>query len=215
MRGKTIQRLDEQGFILVTAMMILVVLTFIGLLATQSTITELAVSGNDKVHKQTFYQADGGTELAQHLVYHNSICTSTMGGFTDDGGGTSLINGAIRVLDLTFSLSNPATVTDLSDTNREAVYYPDAYLDAANAADTSPHTNFLTSSISQLNPGAGLQMISGYEGLGAGAAGGGTSRLHTIASQHHGLSNSQSLIQVRWRLDNFVVTSAAPSDCEY
>ncbi len=197
-------------------MMILMVLTIIGVMASQTTITELLISGNDKVHKQTFYQADGGTELAQHVVYHNAICSSTSNGFDDDGytfdgNPAALLDGSILVEDLTFSNNTtPSDVTTVNDTTRTFAYYPNATVN-----DTPPHTNFLTNVTTQLNPGSGLQMISGYEGLGAGSVGGGTSKLFRIASQHFGQANSQSLVQVRWRLDNFIIASAAASDCDY
>lgn len=203
---------SEKGFVLATAMVILLALTFIGLIATKISVNEMMVSGNEKFHQQTFYQADGGTELAQYLVYHNSICSTTSSGFTGNynGNTAALINGSILVEDLSFADTKHPIVTDIADGNREAVYYT-----SINVNDIAPHTNFLTTSTSQINPGSGLQMVSGYEGLGAGSVGGGTSRNYLIASQHHGLSNSQTTVQVQWRLDSFVVSNALSSDCKY
>ena len=70
---------NQEGFVLVTAMMVLIVLTLIGIIAMNSSNTEKMISGNDKIHKTTFYQADGGSELAQHVVYHNAICLDSNG----------------------------------------------------------------------------------------------------------------------------------------
>lgn len=211
---------NENGFVLVTALVILVVLTLLGIMSTKTTMMELMVSGNEKIAKQTFYRADGGTELAQELIFKNLICTTTKGGFDAVSGGMMSIGNTIIVEDLGFSEQNhPGTLSDnVSDSNREFVYYPefDVNVSAIPAAvDEEPHTNFLTNSQVKVNPGSGLQMVSGYEGLGAGAAGGGTSRLYTIASQHYGAVNSQSVITVRWRLDNFLISSASVHDCDY
>ncbi|WP_153305736.1 pilus assembly PilX family protein [Desulfogranum mediterraneum] len=209
----------EHGFVLVTALIMLLVLTILGIMAIQTSVVELMISGNDKTHKQTFYQADGGTELAQQLIFENAICTTTKNGFTETLTGTNAahLGNTIVVEVLQFSDTNPASSV-VSDTNREFVYYPYTDInDPSTAAtfNTRQHTNFLVQSAVQVNPGSGMQMVSGYEGLGAGSAGGGTSRLYTIAAQHFGLANSQSTITVRWRLDNFLISSAAAQDCKY
>ncbi len=183
-------------------------------MATRSTITELMVSGNDKVHKQTFYQADGGTELAQHLLFNNSICTTTSGGFektgTIDGNDIATLKGTILIKDLIFSeMLTADPFANISDTNRSFAYYPDATL-----SDTAPHTNFLNTSESVPIEGSPRQMDSGYELLGAGAPSG-TARLYSVAAQHHGADNSKSRLMVRWRLDNFIISNAVKSDCKY
>lgn len=200
----------EQGFALVTVLLILMVLTLLGVITTNNTTTELRIAGNDKVHKQTFYRADGGTELAERLVFENSICSQVKNGFTNSGLANP-IRSRIVVFDKTFADNNPADPT-VTDTNREFAFFPDGFNVAT--PNDSQHTNFLTSHTVGLNPGSGLQMVSGYEGLGAGSTSG-THRKYTISSQHHGMVNSQSTLAVQWRLDNFPITSAAVSDCKY
>jgi len=204
----------KDGFVLVTALLVLLVLTLISIFGTRSTVTELMIAGNDRIHKDTFYQADGGTELMQQLLFDNAICTITQNGFQDNGAdtgdGIALIDGTIKVTDLSFSDQRPSDVSIISDTNRFAIYYPDATF-----SDNDPHTNFYSTSEVSTNVGSGLQMVSGYEGLGSGAAQGGTNKLFTFASQHHGKSDSESTIAVRWRIDNFILSSASSYDCNY
>lgn len=206
--------LNEDGYVLVTAMMILVVLTIIGIISTKSTVTELIVSGNDKLHKQTFYMADGGTELTQRITFENAICSTVTNGFTKNttygGNDATLIQGKILVQDLTFANNTGLTPEDVSDSLRAVAYYPDATID-----NDEDHTNFYTTARTTLLQGSGAQMISGYESLGAGAPGGGTAARYTIASQHHGLADSQSFVEVGWRLDTFVIRSASTFDCIY
>ncbi|MFT5697823.1 MAG: Tfp pilus assembly protein PilX [Desulforhopalus sp.] len=201
-----IPKQNEEGFVLVVALMMLLVLSIIGALATNSTITELSISGNNKVHKQTFYQADGATELAQHLMYHNAICETTSGGFS-----TSSIGANIFFTDTSFS-SNKETAglyTTISDTARTVVFYPDNVQD-----DTTRHTNVLNTSKVIVNPGSSLAMVSGYDGSDVSSVGG-TSKSFTIASQHLGHVNSESILQVQWQINNSVLASASAFDCEY
>jgi hypothetical protein len=199
---------SEGGFVLVVALMIMAILSLIGLAGLNTSMFEVQIAGNEWVSKQTFYQADSGADLYERLIYENAICASVKNGFT-----LAKIGDDIEVKDLKFSGSNAANLEEISNDNskRYAVYYPYG----ASNVDTEPHTNFLSKYEKVINPGTGLQMVSGYEGLGAGAAAGGTSRKYEIASQHQGRKSSESLIMTQWRIDNFLLASAASSDCKY
>ncbi len=196
----------EDGFVLVTSMMIMLILTLIGILAIKSTVTELMISGGDKVRKQTFYQADGGSELAQHLIYQNAICSTTSGGFSSE-----MITSSIKVEDLDFS--DNVTTDDLydsiSDSNRSFVYYPDEVID-----DAVLHTNFLNTSTIKSSAGSGMLAGSGYDGTGVSVTSA-TAKVFTIASQHRGKVNSESTVVVRWQVDTSILTSASSFDCNY
>jgi hypothetical protein len=187
-------------------MLILLILTTIGILATNSTVTELKITGNDKVRKQTFYQADGGTELAQQTTYQNAICSTTSGGFSSE-----IIGSGIKVEDLNFSAS--ATTDDLydsiSDSNRSFVYYPSENID-----DTEEHTNFLHTYRITLQSGSGMLAASGYDGTGVSQVSA-TAKRFTIASQHRGKVNSESIVVVRWQVSNDILNSASSFDCNY
>ncbi len=50
---------NEQGFVLVASLMMLMVLMIIGIAATNTTTLELQISGNDRLAKQVFYRAEG------------------------------------------------------------------------------------------------------------------------------------------------------------
>ena len=51
---------NEQGSVLVLAMVMLVVLTIIGIAATRTSTTELRIAGNERFYKEAFYRADSG-----------------------------------------------------------------------------------------------------------------------------------------------------------
>jgi hypothetical protein len=197
---------NEDGFVLVVALMIMAILSLIGIAGLNTSMFEVQIAGNEWVAKQTFYQADSGAGLDEQLVFENAVCATAKGGFTQTN-----IGGRIVVKDPLLAESNSIDPVDVSDddTKRYAVYYP------YGLNDTDPHTNFLSQFELKINPGSGLQMVSGYEGLGAGAAAGGTSRLYVIASQHRGRKSSESLVMTQWRLDNFILANAASSDCKY
>lgn len=206
MRSTALRINNENGFVLVVAMMMLVILCLLGALATSTSVTELLVAGSDKVHKQTFYQADGGTELAQHLIYQNAICTTTSNGFS-----TSYIGDYIFVEDLSFAktVTSDDLYSTVSDSNRSFAFYPDGAVD-----DTASHTNFLNTSKTTIKSGSSMSMVSGYDGLGSSSVSS-TAKLFTIASQHQGTSNSLSTIQVQWQVDTFILASASSYNCEY
>ena len=59
---------NEDGFVLVTAMVMLVILTLLGTFALNATKFELQIAGNDRMHKKIFYLAESAAnEGAQNL----------------------------------------------------------------------------------------------------------------------------------------------------
>lgn len=59
---------NEQGFVLVVAMMMLVVLSFIGIAATNTTVFELQIAGNERQAAQEFNVADSGWKQAASFL---------------------------------------------------------------------------------------------------------------------------------------------------
>lgn len=202
---------NEQGFVLITSLLMLVVLMIIGISATNTTIIELQISGNDRVYKETFYQADGGVQLAARLVEES---LGSPGGFTaldnnllDDPDNP---NNTILVVDTTLSennngydpITNPSGRRETSvfdDTvvggGRDIAYFPGGF----DATNTAPRTNIIVDGVTSTIAGSGLQMVAGYEGKGKGAAGGGTQILYTIYSQHIGRAQSESIVSAQWQ----------------
>lgn len=199
-KGRKTVVTNDEGFILVITMFILVVLSIIGLSATSTTQLELKIAGNDRIHKETFYQADAGTELGIRLTYENAVCVQTDGEFKDTGGDEFKYNDII-VKDRTFSTPGITVPWDIE-------FYP-----AGLVAAPSIKTNIKANGTVKFSPGSGLQMISGYEGLGASSAAGGTHLEFDIISQHQGVQNSQSQITVGWKLSTHIINNASSSDC--
>ena len=184
---------------LVAAMLILLVLTLIGISALNTTNTEIQIGSNDRMRKEVFAQADGGTQLAVRLIEEN---LGTLGGFTALDV-TNLLQDPVRPNN-TVLIANPTlsknTILTLPSEGppiiRDAAYFPAGY---SLALLDSPHTNITVSGVTSAAPGSGLQMVAGYEGKGKGSAGGGGQIFYTIYSQHVGLSASESVVQIGWR----------------
>ncbi|MHB8987529.1 MAG: PilX N-terminal domain-containing pilus assembly protein [Desulfobulbia bacterium] len=59
---------NERGFILVTAMVVLLLLMLIGIGGMRTSSIEVLIAGNDKFHKEAFYSADSGAYLTPILL---------------------------------------------------------------------------------------------------------------------------------------------------
>ena len=200
---KTIHR--EEGFVLVTALLIMLVLTIIGIAATTNTSIELQIAGNDKVHKKTFYEAEAGAILGTEILEQAFNCAS---GFTETGPDYADLpdpNPKIRVYDRSSdpTSNNPTLWTNPFITNYSCDIGDQEY-DAA-----YPITNLVAGKDevgylqfgggTHMLPGGALQMAAGYEGKGKSAAQGGVARIFDIYSQFKGLNNSESIIVFGWR----------------
>ncbi|MBW1720251.1 MAG: hypothetical protein JRJ43_11985 [Deltaproteobacteria bacterium] len=164
-------RSNEKGSALVLSVLILLLLTIIGIAATNTSTIEILISGNDKVHKMAFHQAEGGTEVGIELLEQNI----SLAGFTTPN------------LYLNITPGMPP-----SDTNRDA-YLPRSY------GVNGPHTNLRIGGNPELSTGGAIQMAAGYEGIGKSSAGGGSCVVYDIWSQHIGRANSEAIILLQWR----------------
>ena len=59
---------NEEGSAIIIAILVLVLLTIIGMSATQNTVIELAIVRNDLVHKDQLYRADGAVMQASQWI---------------------------------------------------------------------------------------------------------------------------------------------------
>ncbi|PLX48027.1 MAG: hypothetical protein C0613_12145 [Desulfobulbaceae bacterium] len=181
---------NEDGYVLVLAMMIMLILTLLGIAATNTTTTELMIAGNDTLHKKTFYEADGGTEIAASVLEENIACIT---GFTANDGSDALLDNFIRVPSASLNLwQNTDQVNSVADGDRD-LFFPDGYVAG------EPHTNVKIGGQAEMTTGSALQMAAGYEGKGKGIGAGGSHLLYDIYAQHHDVKNAESVVHVQWR----------------
>lgn len=175
---------NQNGIATFIALFILTTVLILAMVALQSSTTEIKIAGSDRLHKRSFYAADGATEMASELLEQNVEAV----GFPDG----SVFGGLVEVVNGDFWLNTEADSTTPSDTNRD-FYLP------TGAAANQPHTNVTVGGRSMQVPGAAIQMAAGYEGKGKAAGQGGTMNLYDIQVQHAGANNSEAIVRVQWR----------------
>jgi hypothetical protein len=186
---------NERGSALIVALLMLVVLTLIGISASTTTTFELQISGNDKLYKMAFYQADGATEAGSELIEQNieeRDWTATVLTARGNIGIICIEDGLGNCINREHYLNDDIGTTVPADTNRHAVI-------PANPPAGAPHTNILMGGDPVLSTGSAVLLASGYEGMGKGAGGGGVWLIYDVRAQHEGVRNSASLVNLQWR----------------
>lgn len=188
-RVKNTLDIDESGSALLIALIILAVISLLGGILVQSSTTEVQVAGNDRLYKETFYAADGVTELAAELLEQDIACPV---GFTN-----SVRGNLIKVNTLAFWQNSENAVQTPGDGGAgegpRDFYLPDGYTPG------QPHTNFTVGGKAQFAVGSAIEMAAGYEGKGKAAGAGGVQLIFDIAAQRVGVNKSQSIVRTQWR----------------
>lgn len=191
---------DEQGFVLITALLVMLVLTIIGIATTTNTSLELQIAGNDKVHKQTFYSAEAGAIMGAELLEQNMNCVT---GFTSTGVNAAneaiaAIEGSIQVETLDFAYNSP-DLDKYKTANLETTIMTNSLADFFFPIGGTELTYGYASGSTVMQAGGSLMMAAGYERKGKSAAAGGVSILFDIYSRHLGRDASESIVLFGWR----------------
>lgn len=191
---------QDKGFVLVTALLVMLVLTIIGIAATTNTSIELEIAANDRIHKNTFYEAEAGASLGTELLEQAFSCST---GFSPTGTMDEIdvadIEGNIRVYERNnnslalWSNVQPTYTCSVAPTTADAAY-PISNLTSGTQIGYLQFGGTTTTL-----PGGSLQMAAGYEGKGKSAAQGGTAKIFNIYSMFKGLKYSESVIAFGWR----------------
>lgn len=204
MSSTPLQKHKEEGFVLVTALLIMLLLTIIGIAMNNNTVTELQIAANDRLHKQSFYEADGATEFASEVIEQNIACLN----FAENGNGskwhTNATDGDLKLDDhiVVAKGSESLWQNPVGNWSSGALVYPsdtqrDMWL-PPDYAQSEPHTNITVEAFSTPALGASIINAAGYLGLGRSASSGGVTLVYTIDSQRIGMSNSESAIRVEY-----------------
>jgi len=184
---------DQEGIALVVAMVLLAMLAFLGTAAMVTTSTEMDIAGNERVYQMAFYAADGGAELAPR-----SIRDTVNPDFAGYGGGLNVDIDCFRAELLDFSGVYDSEGNPCNDGSDLQTVNPDIQCALASALNASVDVDRIGTA--QLLPGGGVEFGSGYEGIGAGSASGGSVRYYLNNSQSSGPRNASSLVETRYRL---------------
>jgi len=204
----------DGGFVLIASLLILLVLTVLGIAVNRNTTIEWQIAMNDRVHKETFYNADAATELASEVLEQSIACL----GFGQNPQGMTLVGyGEGKTPDEYYHVyiepsalgfwrnySPNGIVFPADDANRDIVY-PAVVDDPSGAAqfdrtatDRNPHANINIGGNTKLTAGAAIQMAAGYEGVGKSLAVNGAVLLYDIKVTQIGPRNSLSKISIQY-----------------
>ena len=202
----------EDGFVLIAALLILLVLTVMGIAVNRNTTTEWQIAMNDRLHKDTFYLADAATELASEVLEQDFACWYGLGeklaGYSPGKDENTLFGGHVYVEDYSDvtasgdkSLWTNQSADIPSDTDRDLVY--PAVFDASGdfdetATNSQPHANINIGGLNETSRGVALQQAAGYEGIGKGLGGGGVVYEYDIKVEQVGRNNSTAFICIRY-----------------
>ena len=188
---------NQNGSAMVIALIIMVLLTIIGHIATRTTRLEVQTATNDLRHKQAFYTADGMTEMAAELLEQNVACSRGfyVNALRDDPNDPFL---EVLVVDFWKNDFDPNRVP--SDADRDIRIPPRAASHAGNGNDdTQPHTNIVVGGVTAFGTGSALQIAAGYEGKGKSLTGGGAFMIFDQMVQHRSSFNAEACITTQWR----------------
>jgi len=194
----------DDGFVLVWALLLMVVVLLLGISGIGTSVFNSMMSANTALHKQSFYQADGGTSVAGQLIEENVACPD---GFASTGSVSpnALLNGDILVNDssrkLYFnSISSLPTppARFVSNSQRDAYYYYNP-ADPTGTSSGYVRTNIKVYGETGPTRGSSLIMLAGYESPGKSSAKGGASRFYRTYSQYVNVRESQNTVYVLWQ----------------
>lgn len=211
---------NEEGFVLVAALLILLVLTVTGISVNRNTTTEVKIALNDRLHKETFYAADAATELATEVLVQSIACF----GFNQlteaeelDGIDEGMrIPGAaghdfyIEESALGFwrnynteGVPIPADDKDGDGIGDRHMVYPAVFDENLvfdrEKTNAQPHSNISIGGNTKLEGGEATQQSDGYRGKGKGLGAGGISLIYDINVQQVGRDGSESVICVQYK----------------
>ena len=204
---------SQAGVALVIALILLMVLTMVAVVAMRTTTLDLKMATNQTITKRTFQISEAARKrihetLDKHSFYRGwpqaisgSVPAST--GFSipadlqiipDSGGGLQ-----------SMYLENNADHWDLRDSAIDIVLRIDADNDAKYESVSDMAGNLYVSRITVIAaPGSDTSQVTGYEGLGAGAAGAGSHLYYRIIARAAGMGASNSVTEAHYR---YVVTN--------
>lgn len=212
---------NEEGFVLVAALLILLVLTVMGISVNRNTTTEVKIALNDRLHKETFYKADAATELATEVLVQSIACFGfnqlTKAQEENEIEEGMRIPGAAghdfyieeKALGFwrNYNTEGVPIPSDDEDGITRHMVYPAVFDENAagekvfNREDTNkqPHANISIGGNTKLEGGEATQQSEGYRGKGKGLGSGGISLVYDINVQQVGRDGSESVVCVQYK----------------
>ena len=172
------QVMNENGAVLIIALIILVLLTLVGISVTRTTEIEIQIAGNQQFQKIAFYTADSGIYSTPKLIRKsvNESAQPTVSAITYLDASSDTFYREIMgydtydtTSDISYNLGGHVVEVDVERTGQESLV------------------------------GGGVEFGSGAEGIGTGSAGG-VAIFYTMASEGEGPASAQAEIEGVYRL---------------
>ena len=173
----------QKGSALVVAMIVLAILGALGLAALDVADLNIFISANDRDSKESFFHADSGVNMG-HEYLEESIesVNSTFYSSSYNGGND------------TDATTWPPRGVDFDTSPSITTWYPDGIM------ATFVRAGSLDSGVLE---GSAMQIGAGYEGVGKGAASGGTFTNYLLRSHREGKRNSVAEVDLGWKHINY------------
>lgn len=166
---------NEDGMILLTVLLLMFIATLLGVIAINSSTIEVQISGNERRVSTSFAAAEAGLAIAIPIIKqsltegHLSPASFTV--FDGEGNVPAVIDS-----NLFNEISDPAYSYDSDTTDN-----PDIYIEDLGGLGVKISID-IDRLYSEALAGGALEFAMGYEGVGAGAAGGGVVIYYMISS---------------------------------
>lgn len=173
---------DEAGSVLVLCLLILMILTIVGISATNTSLYEFTIARNVKHHDAAFYYADGGGPVTAKLI------------------GEAIRNGETYVdfPAVTYPLNKEgAAINNFYDEAAGIIPMDQCWPDAEIAMPQGRLAVDLIDRIADNKIGGGSEFGSAAEGVGYGSVGG-VSIIYTINSAGEAGMNSRVFVDFRY-----------------
>ncbi len=179
---------NEEGFILVGSLWMLVILVLIGIGSMLNTSTEVLISGNDKFHKMSFYNADSGIYTSPKVIARAM------------DAGTDPVEPNLTLFGIGSAANNaPTDGTRFYSEIMGFVSDPDTNIaDMQYAMEQETVSVDIVHNGVKILVGGGAEFAAGASGIGAGATGG-VAIQYIFNASATAPSNSQSTITARYR----------------
>lgn len=171
---KTIR--SERGIILITVLLLLMVVTLAGIMAIDSSTIDLQIATNVKQASISFEGAEAGVDLSVPIIERTNMNSALTPGAFNVNGQAAVLDTTDLADEILGNLDNDSDTADAS---------PDITI--PNISPTGAYDLQVNVDIDRLYSvvleGSSMEFASGYEGIGAGAAGGGIGVVYRIVSQ--------------------------------
>lgn len=185
---------NQNGSALITAVLILMVVTVLGIVATKTSTIELRIAAQDKFHKMTWFATDATVDAVVPGLLEQAIDNRLQAGDNLEEI-LPVFSSSLTANNFEFYNNRETGICALdtpSPTNADLV------LDADAMGESSVFVRAYGPT--QAVGGTSQLMVEGYSGFGKSAARGGTMIVYSIRGLGVGnTSNSEARIESRWR----------------